>query len=352
MSKRPAEDSAVALIDDSKKIKTSKDVANFVDGRQVAIPQKRHSLRGSIMQLLGHDGEILTCRFHPSGDSFVSAGMDRCIFLWKATGNCKNVAVYNAAHANAILDMNYSAKGDKLITCSADKTVAIWDLESGCRLKKLRSHQSYVNSISVAQQSSSELIVSVGDDGYINVWDLRKKKCAASFQDTYPLLAVSFNLQGDQVFTGGIENTINVWDLRRNSKHDSLIGHSDSITGLSLSPDGDHLLSNCMDNTLKCWDIKPYSPINRLEKTFLGHQHNFEKNLLRCAWSRNGSMVTAGSADRNVHVWSYYSCDILYKLPGHKGSVNEVVFSPSEPLILSCSSDKQMYIGEINDELI
>ncbi len=34
------------------------------------------------------------------------------------------------------------------------------------------------------------------------------------------------------------------------------------------------------------------------QKEFLGHQHNFEKNLLHCAWSPDGAMVAAGSADR------------------------------------------------------
>lgn len=32
----------------------------------------------------------------------------------------------------------------------------------------------------------------------------------------------------------------------------SLAGHSDSITGMRLSPDGTHLLTNSMDNTLRC----------------------------------------------------------------------------------------------------
>ena len=36
---------------------------------------------------------------------------------------------------------------------------------------------------------------------------------------------------------------------------------------------------------------------------FCGHQHNYEKNLLHCAWSPDGAMVSAGSSDRNVYVW-------------------------------------------------
>jgi len=39
----------------------------------------------------------------------------------------------------------------------------------------------------------------------------------------------------------------------------TLQGHTDTITGLSLSPDGNHLLSNAMDSQLRVWDVRPFS---------------------------------------------------------------------------------------------
>lgn len=38
---------------------------------------------------------------------------------------------------------------------------------------------------------------------------------------------------------------------------------------------------------------------------------------------------------------------MLYALPGHKGSVNEVVFHPKEPIIGSCSNDRTLFLGEL-----
>lgn len=49
-----------------------------------------------------------------------------------------------------------------------------------------------------------------------------------------------------QVYTGGIENVIKVWDLRKVEVAMSLKGHTDTVTGLRVSPDGTHLLSNAM----------------------------------------------------------------------------------------------------------
>lgn len=356
MSKRTSEIMDVALVA-NKKLRNGRDDTMSVDGsstvkgREITIQPKKHSMKGPTMLLTGHDGEIFTAKFHPNGTTLASAGSDRSIFLWSTRGDCENYAILKAAHSHTIIELQYSIDGECLFSCSADKTVIIWDSGTGCRLKKLRNHQSYINSIAAAPNDPN-LLASVGDDCFINIWDLRKRRSAMSFQSRYQLTAVSFNKTSDQVMVGGIENTINVWDLKRGRMHFEMIGHTDTVTGLSLSPDGNHLLSNSMDNTLKCWDVRPFAPNNRLEKTFLGHQHNFEKNLLRCSWSPNQNMVTAGSSDGMVYIWSFNSCDTLYKLPGHKSSVNEVVFSPREPIVLSCSSDKQMYLGEISYDMI
>ncbi len=98
---------------------------------------------------------------------------------------------------------------------------------------------------------------------------------------------------GLQVYTAGLENVIKAWDLRKSAVALTLKGHSDTVTGLRVSPDGTHLLSNSMDNTLRMWDMRPYAPANRCTKVFTGHQHSFEKNLLRCDWSADGTKVTA-----------------------------------------------------------
>ena len=67
---------------------------------------------------------------------------------------------------------------------------------------------------------------------------------------------------------------------------------------------------------------------------------SFFQNLLRCAWAPDGSKVAAGSGDRFVYVWDTTSRRILYKLPGHAGSVNEVDFHPEEPI------SEYIYMGE------
>ncbi len=142
------------------------------------------------------------------------------------------------------------------------------------------------------------------------------------------------------------------WDLRgdTNSPDLTLTGHRDTITGLCVSPDGSSLLSNAMDCCLNLWDINPFvaDAYNRIIRQFFGAQHGAEMNLLRCSFSNDGRFVSAGSSDRMVCVWDADTAKMVYYLPGHKGSVNDVVFHPSEPVIASASTDKTIYAGELS----
>uniref|UniRef100_A0A2I3GAG4 Uncharacterized protein n=1 Tax=Nomascus leucogenys TaxID=61853 RepID=A0A2I3GAG4_NOMLE len=240
-------------------------------------PPRCSSLQAPIMLLSGHEGEVYCCQ----------------------------------GHSRAVMELHYNTDGSMLFSASTDKTVAMWDSETGKRVKRLKGHTSFVNSC------------------YLATLGLWKKAAIQTFQNMYQVLAVTFNDTSDQIISGGIDNAIKVWDLCQNKLTYTMTGHADSVTGLSLSSEGSYLLSNAMDNTVCVWDVWPFAPEER-------YVHNFEKNLLRCSWSPDGSKIAPGTANRFVYVWDTTSRRILYKLPGHAGSINEV------PFIISASSDKRL----------
>jgi len=308
-------------------------------------PPRTSHLQAPIVMLNGHEGEIYGGKFSPDGSCLASVGFDMRIFLWNVFGECENFSCIKG-HTGAIMEVHFAADSSMLFTASTDKTVRVWDMETGTCVRKFRGHTNFVNSCFPARRGP-QLVCSGSDDGTVKVWDTRKREAVTTLQNTYQLTAVTFNDTSEQVVSGGIDNDLKLWDLRKNDVLMAMRGHSDTVTGLSLSPDGSHVLSNSMDCTAKIWDIRPFGPPNRCVKSFMGHQHNFEKNLLRCAWSPGSDRISAGSSDRFVYVWEVASSRIVYKLPGHQGSVNETDFHPNEPILLSVGSDKRIYLGEI-----
>jgi Prp8 binding protein len=130
---------------------------------------------------------------------------------------------------------------------------------------------------------------------------VRVKYPTATLEHDYQVTAVAVSDGGEHLYTGGLDNKVRVVDLRKDQVWLVLEGHADTITSFALSPDSAFLLSNSMDNTLRVWDVRPFvSGGERCTRVLEGAVHNFEKQLLKCAWSPNGERVTAGSADRFV----------------------------------------------------
>lgn len=178
------------------------------------------------------------------------------------------------------------------------------------------------------------------------MWDVRSKKNAREIKLDYPLLTVATDKNNETLYTSGIDNSIYSIDLRSDAIIYALRGHLDSVTSLNLSDDGNYLFSNSMDNSIRMWDVRPFCKGSRLVKKFAGHSHNFEKNLLRLASSKDGKIIAAGSADKLVYLWDVNNGQLVAKLEGHKGSVNQVAFNEFG-LLASCSSDANCIVGAI-----
>ncbi|KAI9858898.1 MAG: hypothetical protein M1813_007200 [Trichoglossum hirsutum] len=316
------------------------------NGALVQALPRTSGLQAPIMELTGHSGEVFVTRFDPTGEHIASGSMDRSILLWQTYGSCDNYGILTG-HKGAVLDLHWSRDSRVLFSASADMMLASWDLETGLRIRRHVGHEEVINCMDVSRRGE-EVLVSGSDDGYIGIWDPRQKEAVEFIETEFPVTAIALSEVGNELYSGGIDNDIKVWDLRKKAVAYSLLGHTDTITSLSVSPDSQTLLSNSMDSTVRTWDIRPFAPVDRHIKTYDGAPHGLEKNLIRASWDPKGTKIAAGSWDRSVVVWEAGSGKLLYKLPGHKGCVNDVRFSPGvEPIVVSGSSDRQLMLGEL-----
>jgi Prp8 binding protein len=331
-------------------------------------PLRSSSLPSPTLQLTGHTGSVYAVEYSPSGQTLLSTSFDKKCLLWShgsgagggedsdyglgetSSGNYENYNVLEG-HKNAVLDCAWLDE-DNVVTASADKTVQLWDALTGTRLRKWQEHTGIVNAVSTSataeNNSNNNMVFSVSDDGSCMHWDRRQKSSVGCLSTDYPVLAVAAGHAGNHVYTAGIDHKITCWDVGMQRPVYSMKGHADTVTSLAMNHAGTHLLSNSMDQTVRQWDIQSFVVGNRLVKTYQGHKHNAERGLLKCSWSPTGNMVSAGSADKMVHIWDEFSTEELYLLPGHKGCVNAVAFHPTENVIASAGSDKKIFVGELS----
>ncbi|KAL0247443.1 hypothetical protein I308_104480 [Cryptococcus tetragattii IND107] len=318
--------------------------------------KRTSSLEAPIVSLsAAHGGEITACVFDPSGQTLAASSVDRSISLWKTYPPHDNYGILPNVHKTAILDIAYSLDSETIYSGAADGTLISTDLRTGERISRYSAHYGPLNSISVTISGGRELVLTGGDDGIARVWDfaLDGKDPVAVFDDERdcPVTAVEWSSDGNQCFVGGVDNTIKVWDLRATKVLYTLHGHTDTIASLSLSPNGHYLASYALDSALIIYDVRPFSsdPM-RVYRSLTGAPAGFEQTLIRCAWTKHdgGQRIAVGGGDRTVTVWEVETGKVLYKLPGHKGTVTGVDFHPREPIILTGSKDTNMLLGELD----
>ncbi|EKM79831.1 hypothetical protein AGABI1DRAFT_57038 [Agaricus bisporus var. burnettii JB137-S8] len=318
--------------------------------------QRTSNLEAPIVSLAGaHSAEILSCRFDPSGQNIAACSADRSLSLWRTYSPNTNYGLLSSHTKAPILDLQWSLSSPIIYTVSADRTLIMTDVTTGERLRKIRAHREIINSIdrTMASGSGIELLATGSDDGTVKIWeggDDANKIPIATLEVGCPVTAVCWSADGANVYAGGIDNEIHVFDIRKNEQVYSLSGHTDTPTSLSLSPNGSYLLSPSFSSQTIIHDVRPFSPSpNRIHRVLQGAPAGFENTLLRGAWSRDdgGRRVAVGGADRMVCIWEVESGKIMYKLPGHKGTVTAVDFHPKEPIILTGSKDATMLLGEI-----
>lgn len=139
------------------------------------------SLAAPTMRLTGHVGEVFAAAFSPGdgGDSnggnvlLASAGFDRSVLLWRASGECDNVAALHG-HKNAVLSLAWlggfgSSSDAVLLSASADGTARAWSVERGAQVKRAAEHgRSVVNCVAAAAGGGAgapPIFVTAGDDG-------------------------------------------------------------------------------------------------------------------------------------------------------------------------------------------
>ena len=307
-------------------------------------------------------------KFSHCGNFLASGGHDRLILIWDVFEPKVRNLGYCKGHKSAILDMTWdhgveqgSSDPPRLHSCGADKQIISWDMADFSRIRSYRGHEDVVNSVDVSYLDQSQnmtslqydMLVSGSNDCTLKLWDVREKKYSASFKVGFQVTSVAFSNGNNLIFFAGIDNTIRGLNLRKHLVEYTLVGHTDTVTSISLSPSGNYLLSNAMDNTVRMWDVRPYTQNQtREERVFIGATHNFEKNLIKCCWSGDEKLVSAGSADRTVNVWEVESGNLKHRLGGHNGSVNETALHPNSSIIASASSDKTVWLGELGAESV
>lgn len=84
-------------------------------------------------------------------------------------------------HDHNVSSVVFLPSGDKVVSCSRDQTVKIWEVETGYCIKTFSEHSEWVRS--VATNLDGSLLASCGNDQTIHVWESSSGKVKCSLRE-------------------------------------------------------------------------------------------------------------------------------------------------------------------------
>lgn len=112
----------------------------------------------------------------------------------------------------------------------------------------------------------------------------------------------------------------------------TLAGHSNSVWSVAITPDGQILTSGSEDKTIKIWSLGD----GKLLRTLAGHADT----VRAIAISSDGQTLVSGSSDKTIKIWRLDTGKLLRTLSGHADSVWSIAISPDGQSLASASGDK------------
>ncbi|GFR50668.1 hypothetical protein Agub_g12918, partial [Astrephomene gubernaculifera] len=109
--------------------------------------------------------------------------------------------------------------------------------------------------VGCASDGANRLLVSVGMDGVLRVWDFRAQTLRAEVALGCPAGRLVLHPVSGLAAVALADASLRVYDIEVPRLVRRFRGHSDRVTGMHLSSDGRWLLSAAMDGTMRVWDI-------------------------------------------------------------------------------------------------
>jgi eukaryotic-like serine/threonine-protein kinase len=252
-------------------------------------------------------GEVNSAEFSADGRTLVTASDDGKVRLWNlATYRLEATIPAHQASAYA----GFAPDGRRLISAGRrDRLVKLWDLATYQPLVSIKASEKDLENVVFSPDGRT--LATVGEDGNIKLWNSADLSPTGSlFVSGGPVYGLAFSADRTRIATGDVAGNVRVcdrsgfalrnefrdaqqhtadiqsvaflagdrmivsaggygilklWDSATGKCLGSLLGHTDKIWGVSISPDGTTLATASSDGTVKLWDARP----TRQERTLL-----------------------------------------------------------------------------------
>jgi WD40 repeat protein len=259
--------------------------------------------------------------FHPQTNTLVVAA-DTTLSFWNAgthartgpdlsiTGDGRQPESITPSNL-AIERVRYFHRQNRIVV-GAGRSALIFDLTkpSGTSPKVLQANADiYAVAVSPDDRTIAFNCRENPDGGNLAIclWDaesgeVKTKVSDASSGPVFKLVDIAFSADGRWLVTADAYRSVQVWDLHRHALDRVLVGHRESVTGVSVSHDGNRIATTG-DDWMRIWDRTRSSPLNGFPDA--------EPGGWRTSFSPDDKHVAVGGADGFIRIYPMDTAELV-----------------------------------------
>lgn len=293
----------------------------------------------------GHSGAIYALAPGFSPGQLLSGSSDRFIASWNLeTGQQDG---FTAQLPAPVYSLHPLAGGQLLLAGTGAGSLHIIDVHQRSEIKILQLHTAAVFDIVSAPQHG--LFFTAGGDGQLAVCDAEtlellkiRKLCTGKVR------GLAVHPSGNLLAAASGDGNVRIFELPTVTEIACFAAHAQSANCVSWSPDGKLLLSGGKDAHLVVWDAQQnYAQLESIPA------HNYA--IYSIVWSPDGNYFATGSRDKTVKIWDPATRNVIVRINrerfnAHHNSVNRLLWSEYQDLLISTGDDRAVLVWEIHDE--
>jgi WD40 repeat protein len=258
--------------------------------------------------LIGHGDYVFSLAFSPSSVRLATGSWDQTVRIWNVPDGS---LVHSLQHGSGILAVAFAPDGQILASGAWDHSIKVWDSKQGVLVDTLLGHTAAVLTLAFAPNDRMLASGSWYPEYAIRIWGPPGRETIdRTFTNHSNSIGELIFTPNGQLISGG-DSTARFWD-RLNGQFLRAIDSNASVTALALSPDGQLIALPGANHTVKIYRASD----GTLVQTLVGHT----QDITGLAFSHDGNLLASGAFfDGNndvIKLWNVSNWTLVRELSG------------------------------------
>jgi WD40 repeat protein/transcriptional regulator with XRE-family HTH domain len=287
----------------------------------------------------GHTNLVTGLAFAHDGRTLASASWDHSIKLWDVAGAVQRA--HFATHFQCS-HLAWSPDGRFLASGAYDQTIWLRDMEQEGDWIPFRGHTAGVHE--VAFTPDSRHLLSGGDDRTLRVWDVDRGQCVRVIQAyAVSYMDIAWSPDGTQLASASSDGLVTLWNPAESAPPRLLRGHIKTARGVAWSPDGRWLASSGQENAVLLWDVTAESAVHTFRDP-----DQADTVFYGVAWSPDGQRLATDTLQRGIGVWDMTARTVQWFRRADRPTrvISHVAWSPDSTRLASCGEEGSVLVWD------